>query len=216
MSTKVSGPGKEIEVLPAWISRAHTLTGKDWVKAMHTQMARHGLVPDGERGVKGYTLKDLFKDAPMEYETSLRMLRTMWSQIHIKPGACALSLGEAEELADDATMPSAFCNLIGHHSARGWFTAVGRRMGVPAIDLRPLGRWKPKETLEDYARDNRTGVLQLIKKLTVAVKEGARIDESLNVERAIMRGGPEADVAYLPRAAEEPLGGAGRPGGSRS
>ena len=131
----------------------------------------------------------------MEYETSLRLMRLMWHGLHIKPGAVFLGFKGAEEWREDTCLPAAFCALLGHHGARGWFAAVGRRIRVPAVDLRPLGRWKPKETPEDYARDNRTGVLQMIKKLTLAVKEGCRIDESLNVERAVRRGGPAADVS---------------------
>ena len=50
VETKTSGAGRRVEVLPAWVSRRHSITGKDWAAAWIRFLEKKRLLPPPEDG----------------------------------------------------------------------------------------------------------------------------------------------------------------------
>jgi hypothetical protein len=193
MQTKTSGPGRATEVLPCWVSRLHTLSSKDWVGPYLARLESSGLSPP-----KGCFLMDPVSGGPMSYDVKLRLTRALWAKLKIKGAAVALGAKGAVALDDGATLPPAFCALLGEHCARGALPFLGFQLGLDKDTyLRYFGRWVPGDSVDDYTRESRRGVLLGVKLVMEAIHRGWRPDESMSGQRAVDRGGPSADIKHL-------------------
>ena len=72
----MTGAGCKAEVLPVWVARRHSLSGKDWIAAL-LQVCKDRGLPWG----KGYSLVDLNTGEPMEYEKKMRLTREMYKEL---------------------------------------------------------------------------------------------------------------------------------------
>jgi len=188
MSTKTTGAGREVSILPAWVIRSYSVSGKDWVGPFITSMKERGLVPEGK-----WFITDMATGEPMEYGPALRLTRLGWTKIPMGEACRAMATpGNQEEIMDydETFLPEAFCMQLGLHSARGFFTWLGRTLlGMSPKELKHLLRHSPDSSADDYVRDSRAMVLGTMKRIIMAIRGGQRPDESLNSERALARGG---------------------------
>ena len=176
VETKTTGAGRRVEVLPAWISRHHAITGVDWAAKWTTYLERVGILPPPE---EGYLLQDTETGERMSYDVKLRLTREAWSRLELSTAAAWLGMTGAPRY-----MPVAFCNLLGEHSARGVLNTWGVEAGVSKERLQFLGRWTPKESVEDYARSSRAVVIGIAKEIGEKIRSGWRPDEAITGLRA--------------------------------
>ena len=179
--TKTTGAGCAIEVLPAWISRFHSLSGKDWAAAWVSYLQQVSIFPPpGD----GYFLQDPETGGKMSYDVKLRLTREAFSKIDLEEAAVQLGLPDCPRFISPA-----FATHFGEHSARGVMNSWGVELGIPKERLHFLGRWTPQDSVDDYARSSRAAVMGIVKEVTDAIKSGWRPDESLIGTRAKERSG---------------------------
>ena len=179
VETKTTGAGCRVEVLPAWISRCHSFTGKDWAAAWTTYLEKVELLPPPE---PGYILQDPETGSRMTYDVKLRLTRTVWSKLSLKRAAGWLGMNCSWEY-----VPNEFAQLLGEHSARGVLDTWGLECGIAKERLQFLGRWTPQESVDDYARTSRALVIGVVKEVTDWIQAGGRPDEALTGLRALDR-----------------------------
>ena len=176
VETKTTGAGRRVEVLPAWVSRLHTLTGRDWAFAWTKFLEKNRVLPPPE---PGYTLQDVETGERMSYDVKLRLTREAWSKLNLSRAAEWLGRQEFQ-----SHLPAQFCQLLGEHSARGVLDTWGVECGISKTRLQFLGRWTPKESVDDYARSSRAIVLGIVKEVSERIRAGWRPDESITGLRA--------------------------------
>ena len=193
MSTKMTGPGCKTEVLPAWVARGHSFSGLDWV----TPFVR--LLDAGFGGARGAVARDPWAGGRLDYVKKLRLTRVALEELDIAP-ACHF-LGIPTGCDGAVRLPRAYCALHTEHGARAFLSTLGMQLGIPKQRLNFLGRWVPGDSVEDYTRESRGAVLGIVRELCERVRQGWRPDESVTADRAIDRGGPEADIsAFVSRS----------------
>ena len=181
LQTKMSGAGCQTEVLPAWVARKHSISGKDWLGALLKKCEDQKL-PWG----KGYLLVDLDTAEPMEYEKKMRLTREILSDLDHAPAARLLEY--PGNWSGKRYLPKGVAATHTEHGARGWVAGMGLQLGLPKPRLVFAGRWVPKDSVEDYARESRAAVLRNVEDVTLAIRKGWRPDESLTLDRMAERG----------------------------
>ena len=165
LQTKMSGAGCQTEVLPAWVARKHSISGKDWLGALLKKCEDQKL-PWG----KGYLLVDLDTAEPMEYEKKMRLTREILSDLDHAPAARLLEY--PGNWSGKRYLPKGVAATHTEHGARGWVAGMGLQLGLPKPRLVFAGRWVPKDSVEDYARESRAAVLRNVEDVTLAIRKG--------------------------------------------
>ena len=157
--TKMTGPGCKVELLPAWIPRAHTLTGRDWMKILIKGIEDDGLAPG-----KGYFLGDLRTMKAMTYERKITLTRLALKNLNLAMAMKHLDMNEEItdlDIAEGIYMPDDMVNKFTEHGSMGVFVLYGPQLGLSKERLTFLGRWTPKDSVDDYTRESRTAILKL-------------------------------------------------------
>jgi len=128
----------------------------------------------------------------MEYEKKMRLTREMLSDLDHAPAARLLDY--PGNWVGKRFLPKGVAATHTEHGARGWVAGMGLQLGIPKARLVFAGRWVPKDSVEDYARESRAAVLKNVEEVTLAVRKGWRPDESLTLDRMAERG---VDIAAM-------------------
>ena len=133
----------------------------------------------------------------MTYEKKMSMTREALTRLDIYKGPRHLNMSGDWELPQ--YMSEEFSKLFSEHGARGALTSMGMQLGINKDVLTFLGRWVPKDSVEDYTRESRSAVSKVTRHIAAEVGKGWRPDETVMRDRGVHRGAEtkEADMFFL-------------------
>ena len=134
-----------MEVLPAWVSRHYTLSGRDWAVPFHQYLLERGLLPPPQ---EGYFLQDSETGTRMTYDVKLRLTREVMTKFPLNQAAEMLGLANCP-----ICLPASFTKSPVRALDERSDEHLGSREGALKRDkLSFLGRWTPRDSVDDYAR----------------------------------------------------------------